>query len=42
MVMDNRNEIREFLTSRRARNTPERADLPAYQAEAARATTDGA
>jgi hypothetical protein len=30
MVMDNRNEIREFLTSRRARITPERAGLPAY------------
>jgi hypothetical protein len=28
--MDNRNEIREFLTSRRARITPERAGLPAY------------
>ncbi len=28
--MDNRSEIREFLTSRRARITPERAGLPAY------------
>ena len=28
--MDNRNEIRDFLTSRRARITPERAGLPAY------------
>ena len=28
--MDNRNEIREFLTSRRARITPERAGLPWY------------
>jgi transcriptional regulator with XRE-family HTH domain len=28
--MDNRNEIREFLTSRRARITPEQAGLPAY------------
>jgi transcriptional regulator with XRE-family HTH domain len=30
MVMDNRNEIREFLTSRRARITPDQAGLPAY------------
>jgi transcriptional regulator with XRE-family HTH domain len=29
-VMDNRNEIRDFLTSRRARITPEQAGLPAY------------
>jgi transcriptional regulator with XRE-family HTH domain len=28
--MDNRNEIRDFLTSRRAKITPERAGLPAY------------
>jgi transcriptional regulator with XRE-family HTH domain len=28
--VDNRNDIREFLTSRRARVTPERAGLPAY------------
>lgn len=28
--MDNRNEIREFLTSRRARITPEQAGLPSY------------
>ena len=28
--MDTRNEIREFLTSRRARITPEQAGLPAY------------
>ena len=28
--MDNRNEIREFLTSRRARITPDQAGLPAY------------
>ena len=28
--MDNRNEIRDFLTSRRARITPEQAGLPAY------------
>ena len=30
--MDNGNEIRDFLTSRRARITPERAGLPAYGA----------
>ncbi len=30
MVVDNRNEIREFLTSRRARITPEQAGLPTY------------
>lgn len=28
--MDNRNEIRDFLTSRRARITPQQAGLPAY------------
>lgn len=28
--MDSRNEIRDFLTSRRARITPEQAGLPAY------------
>jgi hypothetical protein len=28
--VDARNEIREFLTSRRARITPEQAGLPAY------------
>jgi transcriptional regulator with XRE-family HTH domain len=28
--MDNRNEIREFLTSRRARITPDQAGLPTY------------
>jgi transcriptional regulator with XRE-family HTH domain len=28
--MDNRNEVREFLASRRARITPEQAGLPAY------------
>ena len=32
VVVDNRNEIRDFLTSRRARITPERAGLPAYGA----------
>jgi hypothetical protein len=30
VVVDNRNEIREFLTSGRARITPEQAGLPAY------------
>jgi transcriptional regulator with XRE-family HTH domain len=30
--MDNRTEIRDFLTSRRAKITPERAGLPAYGA----------
>ena len=30
--MENRNEIREFLASRRARITPEQAGLPAYGA----------
>jgi len=28
--MDNRSEIRDFLTSRRARITPVQAGLPAY------------
>jgi transcriptional regulator with XRE-family HTH domain len=28
--MDSRNEIRDFLISRRARITPEQAGLPAY------------
>ena len=28
--MDNKNEIREFLASRRARLSPEQAGLPAY------------
>ena len=32
VVVDNRNEIREFLTSRRARITPEQAGLPVYGA----------
>src|SRR5512133_2831144 len=30
VVVDNRNEIRQFLASRRARITPEQAGLPAY------------
>ena len=30
LVVDNRNDIRDFLASRRARITPERAGLPAY------------
>jgi transcriptional regulator with XRE-family HTH domain len=30
MAVDNRNEVRDFLVSRRARITPERAGLPAY------------
>jgi hypothetical protein len=30
--MDTRNEIRDFLTSRRAKITPEQAGLPAYGA----------
>jgi hypothetical protein len=30
--MDNRNQIREFLASRRARITPGQAGLPAYGA----------
>ena len=30
MVVDNRNDIRDFLASRRARIAPERAGLPAY------------
>jgi transcriptional regulator with XRE-family HTH domain len=32
VVVDNRNEIRQFLTSRRARLTPEQAGLPVYGA----------
>jgi hypothetical protein len=28
--VDNRSDVREFLTSRRARITPEQAGLPAY------------
>ena len=32
MVVDNRNEIRQFLTSRRARITPGQAGLPVYGA----------
>ncbi|MGW6159028.1 helix-turn-helix domain-containing protein, partial [Streptomyces sp. NPDC055144] len=28
--MDNRSEVREFLTSRRAKITPQQAGLPAY------------
>ena len=32
VVVDNRNEIRQFLTSRRARITPEQAGLPLYGA----------
>jgi hypothetical protein len=32
VVVDNRNEIRQFLASRRARITPEQAGLPAYGA----------
>jgi transcriptional regulator with XRE-family HTH domain len=32
VVVDNRNEIRQFLTSRRAKITPEQAGLPAYGA----------
>lgn len=28
--MDNRSEVRDFLTSRRARITPERVGLPLY------------
>jgi transcriptional regulator with XRE-family HTH domain len=32
VVVDNRNEIRQFLTSRRARISPERAGLPVYGA----------
>jgi transcriptional regulator with XRE-family HTH domain len=32
VVVDNRNEIRQFLTSRRARITPEQASLPVYGA----------
>jgi hypothetical protein len=30
VVVDNRNEIRQFLTSRRAKITPEQAGLPSY------------
>ena len=30
VVVDNRNEIRQFLASRRARITPEQAGLPTY------------
>jgi transcriptional regulator with XRE-family HTH domain len=30
VVVDNRNEVRDFLVSRRARISPERAGLPAY------------
>jgi hypothetical protein len=30
VVVDNRNEIRELLVSRRARITPQRAGLPSY------------
>ena len=30
MVVDNRNQIRQFLTSRRAKITPEQAGLPTY------------
>ncbi len=30
VVVDNRNEVRDFLVSRRARITPEQAGLPAY------------
>jgi hypothetical protein len=30
VAVDNRDEIRQFLTSRRARITPERAGLPTY------------
>jgi transcriptional regulator with XRE-family HTH domain len=32
VAVDNRNEIRQFLTSRRARITPQQAGLPAYGA----------
>jgi transcriptional regulator with XRE-family HTH domain len=32
VVVDNRNEIRQYLTSRRARVTPEQAGLPVYGA----------
>jgi transcriptional regulator with XRE-family HTH domain len=32
VVVDNRNEIRQFLTSRRARITPQQAGLPVYGA----------
>jgi hypothetical protein len=30
VVVDNRNETRQFLASRRARITPQQAGLPAY------------
>jgi hypothetical protein len=30
VIVDNRNEIRQFLATRRARITPEQAGLPAY------------
>ena len=30
VVMDNRNEVRDFLISRRAKITPDQAGLPAY------------
>ena len=33
--MDQRTEVRDFLTSRRARITPEQAGLPIYGATAA-------
>jgi hypothetical protein len=32
MVMDNRTEVRDFLTSRRARPTPDHAGLTSYGA----------
>jgi hypothetical protein len=32
VAVDNRNEIRQFLTSRRARITPQQAGLPSYSA----------
>jgi hypothetical protein len=38
--MDTRSEIREFLTSRRARITPERAGLDHEQPEPVRESTD--
>jgi hypothetical protein len=30
VIVDNRNDIRDFLASRRARITPQQAGLPAY------------
>lgn len=33
MVMDNRNEIRDLLTTRRAKITPDQEGLPAYEAK---------